>query len=89
MTDPLHVTSVGMGSSSRDRVREYRERMRKQGMRPIQIWVPDVNSPEFAAQAHRESAIIAASEQEADDLAFAEALAWEMLEEIDRAEDRE
>jgi hypothetical protein len=30
-------------------------------MRPIQIWVPDVNSPEFRAEAHRQSAAAAAS----------------------------
>jgi len=32
--------------------------------------VPDVRAPEFAAEAHRQSAAIAASEHEADDQAF-------------------
>lgn len=46
----------------------------KQGLRPIQIWVPDVRTPEFVAEAHRQSALIAASEYEADDQAFVDAI---------------
>ena len=63
--------------SARDRVRRHRERLRSQGLRPIQIWVPDVRSPAFAAEAHRQSAAIAASEQEADDQAFVDAISWD------------
>jgi hypothetical protein len=40
----------------------------------VQIWVPDVRAPEFAAEAHRQSAAIAASESEADDQAFVDAI---------------
>ena len=61
-------------ASTRERVREHRERLRAQGLRPIQIWVPDVRAPEFAAEAHRQSAAIAASEPEADDQAFVDAI---------------
>ncbi|MFW0792276.1 antitoxin MazE family protein [Gordonia sp. CPCC 205515] len=61
-------------ASTRDRVREHRKRLRAQGLRPVQIWVPDVNSPEFAAEAHRQSAAVAASPQEADDQAFVDAI---------------
>jgi len=43
-------------------------------MRPIQIWVPDVRLPEFAAEAHRQSAAIAASRRSADDQAFIDAV---------------
>ena len=32
---------------SRVKVREHRERLRRQGLRPIQIWVPDVRAPAF------------------------------------------
>jgi hypothetical protein len=59
---------------SRDRVRAHRERLRKQGMRPIQIWVPDVNSPRFKAEAHRQSLAIANSPYEAEDQALLEAI---------------
>ena len=37
--------------STRARVRDYRERLRRQGLRPIQIWVPDTRSAGFAAEA--------------------------------------
>ena len=60
--------------SVRQRVRSHRARLRAQGLRPIQMWVPDVRSPEFAAEAHRQSAAVAASAQAADDQAFIDAL---------------
>jgi len=61
-------------SPARDRVRRHRERLRQRGLRPIQIWVPDVNAPEFVQEAHRQSALVAASEQERDDQAFVDAI---------------
>lgn len=63
--------------STRDRVRLHRQRLRRQGLRPVQIWVPDVRAPEFAAEAHRQSAAIAASERERDDQAFVDAISSE------------
>jgi len=61
-------------ATTRERVREHRQRLREQGLRPIQIWVPDVRAPEFVAEAHRQSALIAANEHEADDQAFIDAV---------------
>ena len=63
-------------SSTRDRVRRHRERLRRQGLRPVQIWVPDVRAPEFIAEAHRQSVVIAMSEGEADDQAFVDAISF-------------
>ena len=57
-----------------ERVRAYRDRLRAQGLRPVQIWVPDVRSPEFVEQAHLQSAAVAASTHDADDQAFIDAL---------------
>src|SRR3546814_16583664 len=56
------------------RVREHRRRLRAQGLRPVQIWVPDVRSPEFEAHSRRQSAAVAASGPAADDQAFLDAL---------------
>ena len=56
--------------SSRDKVRAHRERLRRQGLRPIQIWVPDVRSRSFKAQAHRQSLAVAESELAREDQAF-------------------
>lgn len=72
--------------STRDRVRQHRQRLRQQGLRPVQMWVPDVRAPEFVAQAHRQSAAIAASEQEADDQAFVDALTVEWDAEAEQPE---
>lgn len=59
---------------SRDKVRSHRARLRVQGLRPIQIWVPDTRSPKFAAEAHRQSRLIAESSHAADDQAFVDAI---------------
>lgn len=61
-------------SSTRERVSEHRRRLRSQGLRPIQIWVPDVRAAEFVAEAHRQSLAIAANEQDASDQAFVDAI---------------
>jgi hypothetical protein len=58
---------------SRDKVREHRKRLRKQGLRPIQIWVPDMRSPAFAKQAHRQSLAVATSLYARNDQAFIDA----------------
>jgi hypothetical protein len=70
-------------ASTRDRVRQHRERLRRQGLRPLQIWVPDVRAPEFIAAAHRQSVAIATSERETDDQAFVDAISfpWEAEDE--------
>jgi hypothetical protein len=60
--------------SSREKVRAYRERLRRQGLRPIQIWVPDVRSRAFRSEAHRQSAAVAGSPYEKDDQAFIDSL---------------
>jgi hypothetical protein len=56
--------------TSREKVRAFRTRLRGQGLRPIQIWVPDVRAPGFRAEAHRQSLAVAVSPQEKDDQAF-------------------
>ena len=60
--------------SSRDRVRPYRAELRRKGLRPIQIWVPDVDSPEFIAEAHRQSLLLANSPHADEDQAFIDAI---------------
>jgi hypothetical protein len=60
--------------SSRDKVRAHRERLRRQGLRPIQIWVPDVRSPSFKAKAHRQSLAVANSPHAGEDQSFVDAV---------------
>ena len=61
-------------ATSRDRTRAYRARMRQRGMRRIEIWVPDVRTPEFAAEAHRQSLLLNASPHAAEDQAFIDSI---------------
>jgi hypothetical protein len=78
----LHVTGslgVEMGprtqsKSSRDKVRAHRKRLRQQGLRPIQIWVPDMRSPAFLAEAHRQSLAVSKSPQAKKDQDFINAV---------------
>lgn len=65
--------------SSREKVRAHRERLRRQGLRPLQIWVPDVRSPAFRKAAHGQSAAVAKSPHAVTDQDFIEAISahWE------------
>ena len=64
--------------SSREKVRDHRARLRAQGLRPIQLWVPDTRSPDFAREAHRQSLAAAQSPGEAEDQAFVDAISeWD------------
>ena len=60
--------------SSRDKVRAHRGRLREQGLRPIQIWVPDMRSPTLVAEAHRQSLAVARSAHAKEDQEFIDAI---------------
>jgi hypothetical protein len=59
---------------SRTKVRQHRERLRAQGLRPIQIWVPDVRAPSFRSEAHRQSLAVATGAHAHEDQAFIDAV---------------
>jgi Protein of unknown function (DUF3018) len=61
-------------TTSRDKVRLHRERLRAQGLRPVQIWVPDVRSRAFVAAARKQSRAVAASAQAPADQRFIDAI---------------
>ena len=61
-------------NSSRDKVKAHRERLRKQGLRPIQIWVPDVRSPRFKTEALRQALAIGRSRHAKRDQAFIDSI---------------
>jgi hypothetical protein len=60
--------------SSREKVRAYRERMRAKGLRLVQMWLPDTRTPEFAAEAHRQSLLANRSPSAREDQAWADAM---------------
>ena len=64
---------------NRDKVRRHRHRlrMREQGLRLVQFWVPDTRSTAFVEAARRQSATVAASERAKEDQAFVDAISTE------------
>ena len=74
------MTSTPRSRPSREKVRAHRERLRKQGLRPIQIWAPDVRAPAFRAAAHRQSLAVAGSAQAEDDQSFIDAVSDQVAE---------
>ncbi len=68
------MSDSGKPQSSREKVRRHRERLRQQGLRPIQIWVPDVRAPSFRSQAHRQSLAVAESAMANEDQGFVDAV---------------
>jgi len=72
------MAAASQPKSSREKVREHRRRLREHGLRPIQIWVPDVKSAVFQSEAHRQSVAVAASADANKDQAFVDAVSdWD------------
>jgi len=64
--------------SSREKVRAHRSRMKKKGLRLIQMWVPDTRSAAFRRQARRDCLAVAKSVHAAADQQFVDAVAaWD------------
>jgi hypothetical protein len=49
------------------RVQKHRIHLRASGLRPVQIWVPDVRQPTFAQECLRQTSLAARSDSVADD----------------------
>lgn len=47
------------GSNVNQRVQKHRDGLRKAGLRPVQIWVPDTREPGFAEECRRQSRRVA------------------------------
>lgn len=69
---------TGVRSKIVDKVRAHRARLRQQGLRPVQIWVPDVRSSAFERAAHAQSLAVGKSRRARSDQAFVDAIsAWD------------
>ena len=64
--------------TSRDKVRAHRKRLRARGLRPIEFWLPDTHTAAFAAEAHRQSQLVARSRSARQDQEFIDAI-WSPL----------
>lgn len=68
------MTEANKNRKIREKVADYRARMRARGLRPVQIWVPDTRTEAFSADAHNQSLAIANSRFEQDDQEFIDAI---------------
>ena len=74
-------------STGAQRVAKRRAALRAQGLRPIQIWVPDTRAPGFADECARQAAIAAAANRADSELGrFEEAAAVDIAEHLDALE---
>ena len=64
-----------MNTSSASRVQKHRDAMRAEGLRPVQLWVPDTRSAAFAKECQRQSAMLLQDPAEAQEIAWAETAA--------------
>lgn len=60
--------------SSRDEARAHSKCLRQQGLRPIEIWIPDMRSPAFVKEARRQSLAVAKSRYAMEDRDFIDAV---------------
>ena len=51
-----------------DRVKKHREALRKAGLRPVQLWVPDTRRPGFDDECRRQSLLAAQADRRETDL---------------------
>jgi hypothetical protein len=68
------MAPVSHSKPSREKVSAHRARLRALGLRPIQIWAPDVRAPAFRVEAHRQSLAVSASAHALQDQAFIDAV---------------
>jgi Protein of unknown function (DUF3018) len=69
------MSSAAKKPTSRAKVAAWRARKRAEGLRQVTLWVPDTRTPEFAAEARRQSRLAAKSAHAKDDQLFVDSLA--------------
>jgi hypothetical protein len=74
------MRSTSPPRARRTNVRADHARLRAEGLRPVQIWLPNVRTREFAAQARRQSRLVAASTHEKDDQDFVDAVTADLAD---------
>ena len=75
---------MAAASTSAQRVAQRRAALRAQGLRPIQIWVPDTRAPGFAEEYARQAAIADAANRADPELRqIEEAVAADIAEHLD------
>jgi hypothetical protein len=68
----LHVATKESNTAINERVQKRKKNLQKNGLRPVQIWVPDTRREGFAKECARQSALLKADPGEKDILQFME-----------------
>ena len=70
--------SANANLTPKEKRRRYRRRLRRKGLRPVQIWVLDTRAVGFAGECRRQARLVARSTQENPALNFIEEIAaWD------------
>jgi len=56
--------STGTNLTPKEKQNRYRRRLRRKGLQPVQIWVPDTRAEGFAGKCRRQARLAARSAQE-------------------------
>jgi hypothetical protein len=73
-------TDSGKPLTPAEKMRRYRAKLRAQGLRPVQIWVPDTSDPAFIAEAQRQMKIISRCREEKEIMEALDATYAEVME---------
>lgn len=68
------MTKAASSRTSRDRVKAYRERQRAKGLRPVTLWLPDLDDPKVRAEIRRQCALVGRGEDEREAQAWLDSL---------------
>jgi Protein of unknown function (DUF3018) len=66
------MTSTHMTPSQKQQ--RYRNRLKRHGLRPVQIWVPDTSAPNFVEECHRQARMLAHATGERETMEFIDAI---------------
>jgi hypothetical protein len=70
--DGIMPTTKPRGTGAKGR--RQKDWGRREGLRAVRIWIPDLDTATFRAEAHRQSAAIAASPGEKEDQDFIDSI---------------
>ena len=63
-----------MGLNPTQKMRKYRERLKASGLRPIQLWVPDVRSQKIINEVRKQSVRVSSDPKEPGIMKFVESV---------------
>jgi hypothetical protein len=75
-----------MASNAKEKVSAYRRRLREQGLRPVQLWVPDLRDPEIREQLKEEARRLRNHPSTAEGEMFVDAALADLAAELDDLE---